>query len=267
MRRSRPARMRRAAPRVATILPAAALALLSLPILPDSAQAEKIGALDSFFATGDPEGAPAPAPLAVSGGASVMDPQATPAAARPRAELLLEDERDAGGASILSEAARRSLDAAPPATAASLRVEDPLAERAIETQAQGVAPAPMSRPRRLLQRTPAAPAPSAQPEESVIARIFADAEDPLRDALHRRDDPIRAGGLLLASGAAALDPSIKAQVIDDGALPAAGAVEIEADALDRRAMLIGLGLLAAIVTMATVIFSFAPRGGTTLGRR
>ncbi|MGR3783083.1 MAG: hypothetical protein ACU0DT_17690 [Albimonas sp.] len=229
----------------------------------ERAGADEIGALDSFFQTGE-TATLAPAPLAAALTAPpVMAPQGARAPAAPRAELLLEDPGAGGAPTILSEAARRSLSGGATLAALGAGPEDPLAGR------EAAAPAPRvdagARLRRLLRGGAVETVP--RPEPMMLERIFAGAEGPLAEALSRRDDPIRAGLMLASARGAALDPALGAQPEVEEPLPPPGGYAVDSEALDRRMMLIGLALAAGAAVAGAVIFSFAPTGGTTLRRR
>ena len=241
---------------------AAALCVAQI-CLAHNALADEIGALDGFFSTGT-ESELRPAPLGVMAAAPVMAPLGGAPGPRPRVELLLDEGGEPGAATLLSETGRRALRAAPMPVSLQPGHADPLVRR---EAAPDAAPDASARLRRLLRG--GGPGPAAGADEDMLSRLFAGVEDPLSHALRQRGDPIRAGALLAAGGAAALDPALQAQAEPEAAPPPppSGGFDLEAEALDRRMLLIGVGLLTALVAAATLIFSFAPTGGSSLKRR
>ena len=222
------------------LVPGLALAL-ALGLAAGPSSAARIGAMDGSFDLGEQALlTPAHGDLRVPSTLDVAGDEA----AIPHADLLLE--ATAARARLLPEAARADLR--PGAGQAGLwRLADPLGARTLVLSAEA-----------------AGGRMSAGIGGGLLLRLLGDAEGPLRLALRRMNDPLRAGMGLHASPLAVLSPQERAA---DEDLPPPEGFAIDPDALDRRAMLIGVGLLTLVLILGAVAYTFAPTGGTAPRRR
>lgn len=237
-------------------------------LLAAPAAAGGIGALDSFFVAAPGAGVP-PARRLAEERPAVLDPAVASGDAAPQADLLLDD---AGAAMrLLPAAARRALPPRPQEIDAPLSAADPLLDAAPDEMRR--LPADRARPPRPNGARQAEPAGSAR-----LDHLFARASGPLRDAIRRSGDPIRAGWTLIAARDAALGLAARDDQSGEGRSGEAQAGEAEApppptgssdeiEALERRGMLIGLALMTLVALGGAVAYAFAPKGGVGPLRR